>query len=74
MKSTEAILASDYPFLEPDRQRFVRKQHHDFWKRLFRALICGLIPFRCPEISTISNATSDYLSKYVLEPVLRERA
>ena len=74
MKSTEAILVSDYPFPEPDRQLFDRKPHLIFRRRLFRALIDSLVPSGCPEKSTIGNDTAHYLSKYVLEPVLRESA
>ena len=57
MRSTEAISASVYPFLEPFWQGIDKKQHPDSGKRRFQALMgdpMGSIGF---EISTNCNDT-----------------
>jgi hypothetical protein len=63
VKSTEAILAPDYPFLEHDRQHFDEKRQTNFRERPFRLLIGDLMPFTCPEMTAFSNDTGRDISK-----------
>ena len=58
MRSTEAILASDCPFRESDRQYFGENRHPDSGNRLFQPLIDSLAPSACLEMTTFSNDTS----------------
>jgi hypothetical protein len=56
MHSTEAEMASDYPFFRAVRQLFGKKRHPGSGNRPFHPLIGDLAPFACPEMTTFGNA------------------
>ena len=55
MKSTEAILTSDYPFRGTVWPQFSKKRHPDSGNRPFHPPIGSLAPFTCPEMTTFGN-------------------
>jgi hypothetical protein len=66
MQSTEAIMTSDYPLREANRQHFGENRHPDSGNRPFHPLIGGMARFACPEMTTFGNAAGQSARNDVL--------